>query len=141
MADTIEREGMEPLVRSMKDGLYGPGCHARPPSAPERHAAGRAARERLKRTELASWERPGAMNPVAVISAQNEIRLPELLRYDVITAGQLVALFAPAEQEQVSSHIERRARRPTSAGAVRKLTERVVVTCWTVSHSSTPPAR
>jgi pimeloyl-ACP methyl ester carboxylesterase len=26
MADTIEREGMEPLVRSMKQGLYGPGC-------------------------------------------------------------------------------------------------------------------
>jgi uncharacterized protein (DUF2252 family) len=43
--------------------------------------------------------------------------------YDVITAQQLVELFAPEEQEQVSSHIERRARRRTSAGAVRKLTE------------------
>jgi uncharacterized protein (DUF2252 family) len=45
--------------------------------------------------------------------------------YDLITAEELVALFAPAEQEQISSHIERRARRRTSAGAARRLTERV----------------
>ena len=45
--------------------------------------------------------------------------------YDLITAQQFTALFADEEQEQVSSHIERRARRRTSAGAVRKLTERV----------------
>jgi uncharacterized protein (DUF2252 family) len=45
--------------------------------------------------------------------------------YDAITAEKLVSLFAPEEQEQISSHIERRARRRTSAGAVRKLTERV----------------
>jgi uncharacterized protein (DUF2252 family) len=45
--------------------------------------------------------------------------------YDLITAQRLVALFAPEEQEQISSHIERKARRRTSAGAARKLTERV----------------
>ena len=45
--------------------------------------------------------------------------------YDLITARQFIALFAPEEQEQVSSHIERKARRRTSAGAVQKLTERV----------------
>jgi uncharacterized protein (DUF2252 family) len=43
--------------------------------------------------------------------------------YDVITVQKLIALFAP--EEQVSSYIEREARRRTSAGAVRKLTERV----------------
>ena len=48
--------------------------------------------------------------------------------YDLITAQQFIALFAPEEQEQVSSHIERKARRRTSAGAVRKLTERVAAT-------------
>ncbi len=45
--------------------------------------------------------------------------------YDVITAQQFVALFAQEDQEQVSSHIERKARRRTSAGAVGKLTKRV----------------
>ena len=45
--------------------------------------------------------------------------------YDLITAEQFIALFADAEQEQVSSHIERKARRRTSAGAARKLTESV----------------
>ena len=37
----------------------------------------------------------------------------------------MVGLFAPEEQEQISSRIERRARRQTSAGRVRKLTESV----------------
>ncbi|HEY2655967.1 MAG TPA: DUF2252 domain-containing protein, partial [Solirubrobacteraceae bacterium] len=222
--------------------------HARPPSAAQRRAAGRAARERAKRGELARWERADDTDPVALISAQNVIRLPDLLPlrhsrmaaspwafyrgaaavmaadlaarpgtgltvqlcgdahvlnfglwatperqlsfdlrdfdetlpgpfewdvsrlvasivvlarehgleqniaeravarclrtyrdrishyasakqldiwYDLITAQQFVALFAPEEQEQVSSHIERKARRRTSAGAIRKLTERV----------------
>jgi uncharacterized protein (DUF2252 family) len=222
--------------------------HSQLPSAAERLATGRAARERVKRSELAGWERMGAKDPVALISAQNAIRLPELLPirhsrmamspwafyrgaaavmaadlasradtgltvqlcgdahvlnfglwatperqlsfdlrdfdetlpgpfewdlsrlvasivvlareyglttnvaeravarclrtyrdriahyatarqldiwYDLITAQQFIALFAPEEQEQVSSHIERKARRRTSAGAARKLTERV----------------
>ncbi|MGL1544383.1 hypothetical protein ACSTIA_23685, partial [Vibrio parahaemolyticus] len=42
----------------------------------------------------------------------------------MITAQQLTSLFAPEEQEQISSHIGRKARRRTSAGAARKLTER-----------------
>ena len=45
--------------------------------------------------------------------------------YDLIGARQFVELFAPEDQEQVSSHIERKARRRTSAGAVGKLTKRV----------------
>jgi uncharacterized protein (DUF2252 family) len=232
----------------LKRGAASSSIRGQLPSAAERRAAGRAARERLKRSELASWERTSTTNPVGIISTQNEIRLAELLPirhsrmaespwayyrgaaavmaadlssradtgltvqlggdahilnfglwatperrlsfdlrdfdetlpgpfewdvsrliasivvlaretgvrasvaeravarclhtytdrirhyasvgqldiwYDVITAEQLVALFAPEEQEQISSHIERRARRRTSAGAVRKLTERV----------------
>ena len=232
----------------MKPGTSSRSIHAHLPSATERRAAGRAARERLKRSDLAGWERTGGTNPLAIISAQNEIRLAELLPirhfrmaespwayyrgaaavmaadlasradtgltvqlcgdahilnfglwatperrlsfdlrdfdetlpgpfewdvsrlvasivvlardtglkasvaeqavarclqtyrdrigqyaeagqlaiwYDLISAQQLVALFAPEEQEQVSSHIERKARRRTSAGAVRKLTRRV----------------
>jgi uncharacterized protein (DUF2252 family) len=232
----------------LKRGPASASIHARLPSAAERRAAGRAAREQLKRSELAAWERTGATNSVAIISAQNEIRLAELLPirhsrmaespwayyrgaaavmaadlasradtgltvqlggdahilnfglwatperrlsfdlrdfdetltgpfewdvsrlvasivvlaretglkeslaeqavarclqtyrerighyakagqldiwYDLITAQTLVALFAPEEQERVSSHIEREARRRTSAGAVRKLTRRV----------------
>jgi len=232
----------------LKRGSASSSIHAQLPSAAERRAAGRAARERLKRNELASWERTDAANPVAIISGQNEIRLAELVPlrhsrmaespwayyrgaaavmaadlasrpdtgltvqlcgdahilnfglwatperrlsfdlrdfdetlpgpfewdvsrlvasivvlaretglkasvaeqavarclqtyrdrighyaeakqldiwYDLITAQQFVALFAPEEQEQVSSQIERKARRRTSAGAVRKLTERV----------------
>ena len=45
--------------------------------------------------------------------------------YDVITAQKLVGLFAPEEQEQISSHIERRAHRQSRAGTVRRLTESV----------------
>jgi uncharacterized protein (DUF2252 family) len=45
--------------------------------------------------------------------------------YGLITADQLIALYKPAEQEQVTSHIERKARRRTSAGAARKLTETI----------------
>ena len=45
--------------------------------------------------------------------------------YDLITADQLIALYKPAEQEQVTAHIERKARKRTSAGAARKLTETV----------------
>jgi uncharacterized protein (DUF2252 family) len=229
-------------------GTASSSIHAQLPSTAERRAAGRIARERLKRNELAGWERTDATNPVAIISGQNEIRLAELLPlrhsrmaespwayyrgaaavmaadlasrpdtgltvqlggdahilnfglwatperhlsfdlrdfdetlpgpfewdvsrlvasivvlaretgltpgvaeqavarclrtyrdrigyyanarqldiwYDLITAQKLVSLFAPEEQEQVSSHIERKARRRTSAGAVRKLTQRV----------------
>jgi uncharacterized protein (DUF2252 family) len=222
--------------------------HAQLPGAAERRAAGRAARERLKRNELARWKRTGVTNPVAIISAQNDLRLAELLPirharmatspwayyrgaaavmaadlasradtgltvqlcgdahilnfglwatperrlsfdlrdfdetlpgpfewdvsrlvasivvlaresglkasvadeavarclqtyrdrigryararqmdiwYDLIGAQQFVELFEPEDQEQVSSHIERKARRRTSAGAVGKLTKRV----------------
>ena len=45
--------------------------------------------------------------------------------YDLVTVDQLVAMFKPAEQEGVASHIERRARQRTSRGAVKKLTELV----------------
>jgi uncharacterized protein (DUF2252 family) len=232
----------------LKNGTASSSIHAQLPSAAERRAAGRAARESLKRNGLANWERTEARNPLAIISAQNDIRLAELLPirhsrmaespwayyrgaaavmaadlasradtgltvqlggdahilnfglwatperrlsfdlrdfdetlpgpfewdvsrlvasivvlaretgltasvaeqavaqclqtyrdrighyatvgqldiwYDVITAQRFVALFAPEDQEQISSHIERKARRRTSAGAVRKLSERV----------------
>ncbi|MGN6168302.1 MAG: DUF2252 domain-containing protein [Solirubrobacteraceae bacterium] len=232
----------------MKRGTASSSIHAQLPSAAERRAAGRAARERLKRNELATWRRTDATNPVAIISAQNAIRLAELLPirhsrmaespwayyrgaaavmaadlasrpntgltvqlggdahvlnfglwatperrlsfdlrdfdetlagpfewdlsrlvasivvlaretglkesvaekavarclqtyrdrigyyveakqldiwYDLITVQRLVGLFAPEEQEQISSRIERTARRQTSAGRVRKLTESV----------------
>ena len=232
----------------MKRGTASSSIHAQLPSAAERRAAGRAARERLRRNELAGWQRTDAKDPVAIISAQNEIRLAGLLPlrhsrmaespwayyrgaaavmaadlasrrdtglnvqlggdahilnfglwatperrlsfdlrdfdetlpgpfewdvsrlvasivvlaretgvkasvaeravarclqtyrdrighyakarqldiwYDLITAQQFVALFAPEEQEQISSHIDRKAQRRTSAGAARKLTERV----------------
>jgi uncharacterized protein (DUF2252 family) len=45
--------------------------------------------------------------------------------YDLITADQLIALFRPAEQEGVSSHIDRQARRRTRRGAVKKFTETI----------------
>ncbi len=45
--------------------------------------------------------------------------------YDLITAQQFIALFAAEEHEQISAHIERKAQRRTSAGAARKLTERI----------------
>jgi uncharacterized protein (DUF2252 family) len=44
--------------------------------------------------------------------------------YDLTTAADLIALFKPAERELIASHIARKAKRRTSAGAVRKLTER-----------------
>ncbi|HEY2436150.1 MAG TPA: DUF2252 domain-containing protein [Solirubrobacteraceae bacterium] len=232
----------------MKRGTAPSSIHAQRPSADERRAAGNAARERLKRSELAGWDRTGAADPVAMISAQNAIRLPELLPirhsrmatspwafyrgaaavmaadlgsradtgltvqlcgdahilnfglwatperqlsfdlrdfdetlpgpfewdvsrlvasivvlardngvkasaaeravarclrayrdrmsdyaqarqldiwYDLITAQRFTALFAPEDQEQISSHIERKARRRTSAGAAKKLTTRI----------------
>ena len=222
--------------------------HAQQPSSAQRRAAGRAGRDRRKRGELAGWERTDATDPVVLISAQNSIRLPELLPirysrmatspwtfyrgaaavmaadlasradtgltvqlcgdahvlnfglwatperqlsfdlrdfdetlegpfewdvsrlvasivvlareygletnvaeravarclqtyreriteyasakqldiwYDLITAQRFVRLFAAEDREQVTSHIERKARRRTSAGAARKLTERV----------------
>src|SRR5262245_13669313 len=52
---------------------------AQPLSAAERRAAGRAARQRLRRRDLAGWARTDATSPLAIISAQNETRLPELL--------------------------------------------------------------
>ena len=42
--------------------------------------------------------------------------------YDVITSDELLDLFGPEEQEQVSMRLAKRARRRTSAGAARKLT-------------------
>ncbi|HZO78938.1 MAG TPA: DUF2252 domain-containing protein [Solirubrobacteraceae bacterium] len=232
----------------MKRGTASSSLHTRQPEEAERRAVGLAARERLKRSELATWQRTRSANSVAIIRAQNEIRLAELLPirharmstspwayyrgaaavmaadlasrantgltvqlcgdahilnfglwatperrlsfdlrdfdetlpgpfewdvsrlvasivvlaresglkesaaeeavarclqtyrgrighyatarqldiwYDMITVQQFVSLFASEDQEQVSSHIERKARRRTSAGAVRKLTERV----------------
>lgn len=44
--------------------------------------------------------------------------------YDLITADQLIGVFRSADQELVSAHIERTARRRTSRGALRKLTEK-----------------
>jgi uncharacterized protein (DUF2252 family) len=44
--------------------------------------------------------------------------------YDLITAGDLADLFEPADREVVSSHISRKARKRTSAGAAKKLTDR-----------------
>jgi uncharacterized protein (DUF2252 family) len=67
---------MSSTVEARRSILVRPGAAA---SASERRAAGRAARERLKRSELASWKRTDAMNSVAIISAQNEIRIAELL--------------------------------------------------------------
>jgi uncharacterized protein (DUF2252 family) len=45
--------------------------------------------------------------------------------YDLITVDQLIAFFKPEEQEQVWAHVNKKARRRTSAGAARKLTERI----------------
>ncbi len=58
--------------------------------------------------------------------------------YDLITADHLIALFKPAEQELIASHIARKSRRRTSAGAARKLTERVD---GTLRISEDPPLR
>jgi uncharacterized protein (DUF2252 family) len=43
--------------------------------------------------------------------------------YDVITSGDLLELFGPEENEQLSARLAKRARRRTSAGAARKLTQ------------------
>jgi uncharacterized protein (DUF2252 family) len=43
--------------------------------------------------------------------------------YDVITSDQLLELFGPEEHEQLSARLAKRARRRTSAGAARKLTQ------------------
>ena len=45
--------------------------------------------------------------------------------YDIITADQLVGAFRPADQELATAHIERQAKKRTSSGAARKLTERI----------------
>ena len=45
--------------------------------------------------------------------------------YDLVRVDQLVDMFRPEEQEQVSAHIEKHARRRTSRGAVPRLTETV----------------
>ncbi len=231
----------------MASGTASSSSSALPGTAEERRAAGRAVRERVKRGDFAGWDRTRAADPLATISAQNAIRLADLVPirygrmamsawdfyrggaavmaadlasrpdtgllvqlcgdahilnfglwatperrlsfdlrdfdetlpgpfewdvsrlvasvvvlardngvnqsvaeravacclrayrerigqyarakeldiwYDWISADQLVALFRPAEQEQVSSHITRKAGRRTSAGAARKLTER-----------------
>jgi uncharacterized protein (DUF2252 family) len=44
--------------------------------------------------------------------------------YDLVTAGELAELFQPADRELVSSHITRKARKRTNAGAATKLTQR-----------------
>jgi uncharacterized protein (DUF2252 family) len=58
--------------------------------------------------------------------------------YDLITADHLIALFKPADQELIASHIARKSRRRTSAGAARKLTERVD---GTLRITEDPPIR
>ena len=63
----------------MSDGPERSWIHAQLPTADERRARGRAARERLERSELAGWQRPDATDPVALIRAENAIRLTELL--------------------------------------------------------------
>jgi uncharacterized protein (DUF2252 family) len=45
--------------------------------------------------------------------------------YELVTVDQLLSLFKPVDREQISSHVERKARRRTSRGALRKLTEKV----------------
>jgi uncharacterized protein (DUF2252 family) len=231
------------------------------PSVDERRAAGRAARKRLARGQLAGWDRTEGTDPLAAIFAQNRIRLPELVPirharmaesswafyrgaaavmaadlasrphtgltvqlcgdahvlnfglwatperqlsfdlrdfdetlpgpfewdvarlvasivvlaadngvtpqkaeravaeclrayrermahyarakpldvwYDLITSDHLIALFKPADQELLASHISRKSRRRTSAGAARKLTELVD---GTLRITEDPPLR
>jgi uncharacterized protein (DUF2252 family) len=45
--------------------------------------------------------------------------------YDRVTVDALIGLFRPADQDRAVSHIARQARRRTSAGAARKLTEQI----------------
>jgi uncharacterized protein (DUF2252 family) len=45
--------------------------------------------------------------------------------YDLTTSEGLFAVFQSADKELITSHVERSARRRTSRGAVKKLTERV----------------
>jgi uncharacterized protein (DUF2252 family) len=45
--------------------------------------------------------------------------------YDLIAVDQLIELFTPADQELAWSFVEKKARRRTSRGAVKKLTEHV----------------
>jgi uncharacterized protein (DUF2252 family) len=58
--------------------------------------------------------------------------------YDLITADHLIALFEPADQELLATHISRKSKRRTSAGAARKLTERVD---GTLRITDDPPLR
>jgi uncharacterized protein (DUF2252 family) len=58
--------------------------------------------------------------------------------YDLITSEHLIALFKPADQETLASHITRKSKRRTSAGAARKLTERVD---GTLRITEDPPIR
>jgi uncharacterized protein (DUF2252 family) len=58
--------------------------------------------------------------------------------YDLITSEHLIALFKPADQELLASHITRKSKRRTSAGAARKLTERVD---GTLRITEDPPVR
>ena len=45
--------------------------------------------------------------------------------YDIITVDDLVGTFKPPDREAAASHIDRKARRRTSRGALKKLTERI----------------
>jgi uncharacterized protein (DUF2252 family) len=230
----------------MVSGTAPASVHQRPPSRAERRALGRAARNRIKRADLAGWRRPAGTDALAAILGQDDIRLADLVPlrharmatspwdfyrgaaavmaadlgsrpdsglpvqmcgdahilnfglwatperqlsfdlrdfdetlpgpfewdvsrlvtsivvlagqsgvkpgtaeravqrclrsyreqiagythaneldiwYDLIDVDQFVGLFAPAEQEQIFAHIRHKARRRTSAGAARKLTE------------------
>ena len=58
--------------------------------------------------------------------------------YDLVTVDQLVAVFKPEDQEQVWAHVNRKARRRTSTGAARKLTE---VVDGRIRITEDPPVR
>ena len=45
--------------------------------------------------------------------------------YELVSAHDLGSQFKPADREQVSAHIARKARRRTSRGALKKLTEKI----------------
>ena len=55
------------------------GVGARHRTVDERRGAGLAARERLRRGDLAKWERAGSADPLSVLADQNAIRLAGLV--------------------------------------------------------------
>ncbi|MFZ0042725.1 MAG: DUF2252 domain-containing protein [Solirubrobacteraceae bacterium] len=72
------------MKRSAVAASTGSALHQPRVPVRERRAEGRAARERLKRGALGRWQRPEGFDPLALLSAQNSIRVDELLpiRYE-----------------------------------------------------------